>query len=144
MAPRSRSFAEIVCRSPSALTSNPRPFPTPPAKPSKPKAVSKNIRPWMPDEAPTKRMRVTVQNRKRAAEADAITAAAIEWRAPTPVSPTLLPSWRETAVERISKKLKCKEASTVSSASNDIEVEMGYVEVQGLGLASELVGPPPV
>ena len=85
----------------------------------------------------TKRMRVTIQNRKRAAEADAITAAAIEWRAPTPVSPTLLPSWRETAVERINKRLKMNEAATVSNASNDIEVEMGHVEVQGLGEASE-------
>ena len=65
---------------PKRVNINPPPLPIPPpAKPSKPKAVSKNIRPWMPDEAPTKRMRVTVQNRKRATEADAITAAAIEW-----------------------------------------------------------------
>jgi len=91
-------------------------------------------------------MRITVQNRKRAAEDDAIARAAIDWRAPTPTSTALSPSWRETAVERINKKLKLKsmEASTVSNASNDIEVEMGYVEVQGLGEASELIGPPPV
>ena len=64
--------------------------------------------------------------------------------ASTTSSSTLLPSWRETAAERIGKQLKGKEASTVSNASNDIEVEMGYVEVQGLGEASELIGPPPV
>jgi hypothetical protein len=130
---------------PKRVNINPPPLPTPPpAKPAKPSAVRKNIRPWTPDEAPTKRMRVTIQNRKRAAEADAVTAAALDWRAPTPASSTLLSSWRETAVERIGKKLKGKEASTVSNASNDIEVEMGYVEVQGLGEASELIGPPPV
>ena len=87
------------------------------------------------------------QNRKRSIKTQAIYDAALDWRAPAQSPSSLQDSWQETAVERIAKKQKCntsKEATTVSNASNDIEVEMGYVEVQGLGAASELIGPPPM
>ena len=87
------------------------------------------------------------QNRKRSTETQAINDAALAWRAPALSPSTLQNSWQETVFERTAKNLKCNtsnEAATVSNASNDIEVEMGYVEVQGLGEASELIGPPPV
>ena len=111
---------EKMCRDslpkPKRVNINPSPLPTPPpTKPPKPKAVAKNIRPWKPEEAPNKRMRVTIQNRKRCSENEAINAAALAWRAPTPSSTTIGRSWQEPVVERIAKRLR--HAATVSDAT---------------------------
>ena len=115
---------EKMCRDsvqkPKRVNINPSPLPAPPpAKPPKPKPVGGNVRAWTPEQAPNKKRRVIAQNRKRAAEREIIDAAAIEWRAPAFVPDALRPSWKETAVERIAKRLKVSEATVDANESED-------------------------
>ena len=122
------TVVEKVCRDstpkPKRVNVNPSPLPTPlPAKPRKPKPVGGKVKAWSPEQAPDKRRRVTVQNRKRATERQIVDAAAMEWRAPAPMHDELHTSWKETAVGRISKRLKVSEAIAVPHDPDDTEVE---------------------